>query len=269
VRFRQQALRKLEGPEQLDQVVRLASAPSWLLAGLLSVIVLTAAVWASVSTVARTVRATGVLIHSNGVSDLDATKSGGVVKVWAQPNQLITAGAPLYTLQRTEGSLETINSPWDAYVVGILVSEGQLVQPGSRIASLERVDTPGDALRAVVFVSAAAAPMLRAGFPADISAKSVPTAVFGTLSGTVASVGAFPETQESLRAFLGGGVDSSAILSHGSVIRVTVTLATVAGSSTTLRWSKTAPPFQLNSESSVTALFTVAEEHPMNWVLGR
>jgi multidrug efflux pump subunit AcrA (membrane-fusion protein) len=269
VKFRQQALRRLEGPEQLDQVVRLASAPSWLLAGLLSVIVLTAAVWASVSTVAHTVRANGVLIHANGVSDLDATLSGGVIKVWTQPNQLVTAGSPLYTLQRANGSLDTVNSPWDAYVVGVLVSEGQLVQPGTRIASLERVDTPGDALRAVVFVSASAAPLLRAGFPADIRAKSVPVAVFGTLRGVVTSVGAFPETPESLQAFLGSGVDSSTILSHGSVIRVTVALATVPGSPSTLRWSKTPPPFQLNSESSVTALFTVAEEHPMNWVLGR
>ena len=72
VRFRRAALRHLTAPEQLDQVVRLASVPAWLMTGVLTVIVAVAVTWATVGTVNTTVGAPGVLIHADGVSTLDA-----------------------------------------------------------------------------------------------------------------------------------------------------------------------------------------------------
>ena len=47
MRFRPAALRHLAAPEQLDQVVRLASVPAWLMTGVLAVIVGVAVTWAT------------------------------------------------------------------------------------------------------------------------------------------------------------------------------------------------------------------------------
>jgi hypothetical protein len=84
----------------------------------------------------------------------------------------------------------------------------------------------------------------------------------------VTSVGRFPETADSLRAFLGPGTSTSNFLSAGSVIRVVIQLATTRGSATELAWSKAAPGFTLNLESSVQASFTIAKQHPIDWLLG-
>jgi len=52
------------------------------------------------------------------------------------------------------------------------------------------------------------------------------------------------------------------------VIRVVIKLATVPGTQQKLAWSKAAPGFTLNSESSVQASFVIAKQHPLSWLLG-
>ncbi|GAA1762857.1 HlyD family efflux transporter periplasmic adaptor subunit [Luedemannella helvata] len=266
--FRRQALRQLEAPEELDDVVRLATVPGWLLTVALLLTIGVAGTWAVVGTVDRTVRAAGVLVHSNGVSGLDATDSGQIMKVWTTANVRIAKGSPIYSARRANGTVDTVGAPWDAYVVSVAINEGQLVQPGTRVAEMERLDAPGDALQAVVFVPARSAPLLRVGNTVAVSAAAAPSTVFGTMVGVVASVGAFPETPESLRAFLGSGPDVGTLLAGGSVVRVVVPLHTDPASPSGLRWTKASPPFQLNSTSEISAVFTIAREHPITWLLG-
>jgi hypothetical protein len=269
MKFRPAALRQLEAPEKLDEVVRLASAPVWLMAAALAAIVVIVAAWASVGTVATTVGASGLLIHANGVSTFDATASGQVTRVWVPPGGFAAGGTSLYSIQEASGQVRTIDVPWDAYVVSTVVTVGQLVEPGTPVASLERVSGASDPLEAVVFIPATMAPAVRPGSGVTVTAAAVPASVFGTLSGTVTSVGEFPETTSSLQAFLGDGAETRAYLTAGSVVRVVIKLATAGGPAGSLRWSKAAPGFRVNSESSVQASFVIAKEHPMNWLIGQ
>jgi hypothetical protein len=269
MKFRGQALRQLEAPEQLDEVVRLATIPGWLLTVTLIAITAGATLWSCFATVASTVQAAGVLIHSDGISTLDATASGQVTKVWASPNEQVSAGTPLYTITNGTGSPVTVNSPWNAYVVSLEISVGQLLGPGTPVADLEPLNLPGESLEAVVFVPSNFAAALTSSTSVQISSPEAPVAVFGTLQGTVASVGAFPETVTSLQAFLGAGYNVMSLLKNGSVVRVDIPLATEAGSPTALKWSKQAPPYSIDSESPVSASFTVALQHPIDWLLGK
>ena len=249
-------------------MVRLASAPAWLMGAALVVIVAVAAVWASVGTVASTVAAPGVLIHADGVSTLDATTAGQVVKWYVAPDDLATKGAPLYSVAGTDGQVRTVSAPWDAYVVSVVVTNGQYVQPGTPIATLEEVTGGSDPLEAVVFIPAAAAPTIPLGTRVTLSAPSAPSSIFGTLSGTVASVGNFPETTDSLQAFLGegGGTQSSS------------TPAAWCGSWSSwprcrardqTRLVKPSPGYTLDSEAAAEALFVVSKQHPIDWLFGR
>jgi hypothetical protein len=120
----------------------------------------------------------------------------------------------------------------------------------------------------VVFVPAAAAPTIPVGAGVTLTAAAAPSAIFGTLRGTVASVGNFPETTGSLQAFLGQDTSTGNFLAKGSVIRVVIKLATMPGAQPKLVWSKVAPGFALNSESSVQASFVIAKQHPISWLFG-
>ncbi len=269
MRFRRQALRQLEAPEQLDEVARLAGVPTWLATAALTLVVVVAGTWSIAGTVTRSVRAAGVLIHSTGVSPLDATVSGQVTHVWAAPNQYVTKGTPLYSVQERAGNVDISVAPWDAYVVNWLIAEGAFIEPGSRVAQLERLDAPGDMLEAKVYAPASIAPQLSAGLSVEVQTAVAPAAVFGTLRGTVASVGSFPETEQSIHAFLGQDFQVAPLLADGNVIAVTVRLDTDPGSPSGLRWSKPGPPFRLTSLSQVTARFAVAREHPIRWLINK
>lgn len=268
MRYRRQALRHLEAPEQLDEVVRLATVPGWLLTFALTLVVVVAGAWAVIGTVDRLVNAPGVLIHPAGVSSFDAVGGGQVVKVWGTPNERVSPSTPLYTLRATDGTVSTVTAPFDAYVISLLITEGQLLQPGTGVAELEKLD-PGAGLQAVVFVPATSAPALQPGVIAQVTAAAVPSAVFGTLQGRVVSIGAFPETEDSLHAFLGPGYNVAPLLHGGSVVRVAVALTPDPQSPSGLEWSKSSPPFRLTSESQVAASFTIAREHPISWLVNR
>ena len=268
MKFRTQALTELDSPEQLDQSAKVATVPGWLATAALLVVVLSAGTWAVFGSVAQTFTAAGVLTHSAGVSQLDSTSTGQVTQVWASPNQRMSQGDPLYSIQDTSGAIHLIKSPWTAYVLNWLVAQGQMLAPGSQVANLERLDTPGDMLGVRVYVDASSAPQLFAGQSVDISSSDAPASVFGTMRGTVLSVGSFSETEQSLQAFLGANKDVSSYLAHGSVIAVTVALRTDDTSPSGLWWSKASPPYRLASQSQVTATFTVSTQHPISWLLG-
>ncbi|MEK8104197.1 hypothetical protein NKG94_01915 [Micromonospora sp. M12] len=59
MKFRRQALRQLEAPEQLDRAVRLTTVPNWLATTALVIVVVAAGVWSVRTVVPRTVEAAG------------------------------------------------------------------------------------------------------------------------------------------------------------------------------------------------------------------
>ncbi|MEU5695264.1 HlyD family efflux transporter periplasmic adaptor subunit [Actinosynnema sp. NPDC020468] len=249
MKFRKRALDSLESPEQLDEVARLAPVPAWLTALALTAVVVAAGAWSVFGTVPRTVSAPGVLTRAVGVSTVDATRAGLVTAVLARSGERLERGQALYELTDADGGTLTVGSPWTAYLVGTLVSPGQWVATGTGVANLERLDGPDDRVRAVVYVAAEAARSVRAGMPVELTGAPGPAA------GVVREVGAFPETAESLRAFLGRNRDVTPFLAAGPVVAVTVD---PTGDLARDRWA---------SQGVVTARVTLAEEHPVDWLL--
>jgi len=267
MKFRSAAMKNIGEPERLDQPLKLSSIPSWLVTCALLLAVVGVTVWAVTGTVARTVEAEGVLTRTAGVTDFEAGVSGRVEQVWVEPADQVSHGDRLYTVVTADGEVQHEPAPWDAYVVNLLVTEGQMLDPGTPTAALERVDGPGDELQARLYVPAAQAPMLHQGAPVEIEVESAAPAAFGTVGGTVTSVGRFPETAASLLAFLGRDRSIDRYLDRGPPIAVTVALD--RNDSGELVWSKSRPPFTVMSQSSVAATFTLAEERPIDWVIRR
>jgi multidrug resistance efflux pump len=264
--YRRRALSRLEAPEQLDQAVKLVTVPGWLITAALLIAVAGAAGWATFATVARTVSASGVITHSAGVSPLDAVIGGQINRVWVTADQQVRKGTPLYRVVDSAGQATVVRSPWDAEVTTWLAREGQVLSPGQQVGEFVRLDTPGDKLQATVYLLAGDASLVHPGSPVQLEADAAPASVFGTLHGDVTSVGRFPQTEQSLTAFLGDTVDVRQLLAAGSVVAVTIKLAPDASAPSGLMWSKAGPPFALNSLSHVTARFTVAQEHPISWL---
>ena len=269
--FRRQALRQLEAPEQLDDVGPAGHRPR---------------VAAHVALTDRRRRpgagrctarwphrqAAGVLIHSNGISGLDATASGQIVKVWAAA----TSGSPRAPRSTAAGRPTGRSGP-STRAVGRLRGQpgsstrAQLVQPGTRVAEMERLDAPGDALQAVVFVAgqlrAAAAGRRpvevvgRGGARHRLRHPARPVSPPSARSRRREDVAARVPRQRARRA----GRCSPAAASCGSRCRCRPTRPRPAGCTgrRRRRRSSSTPP------AGSPPVFTVAREHPIDWLLGR
>lgn len=64
--FRQQALDKLNSPDDLNELLTVTSPKSWLLLAAIGLLLAAAAVWGTVATIETTVPANGILVSADG-----------------------------------------------------------------------------------------------------------------------------------------------------------------------------------------------------------
>ncbi|MGW7041906.1 HlyD family efflux transporter periplasmic adaptor subunit [Streptomyces avermitilis] len=254
MKFREEAVRKLESPEQLDEMARLASIPSWLTTVALSVVVLAAGIWSVFATVTRTVSVPGVLTVTAGTTTLDAARRGRVDTVLITPRQRVRKGEPLYTLSSPSGSIVTVTAPWTTRVVSVLISEGQSLGPNSKVAVLERSVTTGGPSQATVRVAAHSVSALRTGMSVHLSTTEAGGR--GSQSGVVTAIDSVSEQDDPLGTSLGPDLPVRRYPAAGPVARVAVRLATGPLSAT-------------DSPQAVSVVFTVAREHPIDWLVKR
>lgn len=94
MQFRQQALSKLQSPEQLDLPVRFAR-PQGLLVLCVTVLVMAAACfWAVTGSVASTLDAPGVLTHARGSYLLQSPVAGQITEVLADEGETLPRDSP-------------------------------------------------------------------------------------------------------------------------------------------------------------------------------
>lgn len=269
MRYRREALRELDAPEQLDRAVRLATVPGWLITGVLVLLVGGAGFWAATTTIPRTVDARGLITYPSGVARIQAPVGGVLMQIRAGVGQRISRGDPLYGVSAAGSGSRVVTAPWDAYVTSWLAQEGQVLQRGAAVAEILRIEAPGGPLHARVYLRSSYAPAVAVGMPVEVEADAAPAVDFGTVRGTVVAVGQVPENESSLRRFLGDSPLVGRLLADGGIVAVTLSLAADPASPSGLRWSGSGPSFPLTPQSEVTARFTVGAERPADWLLGR
>ena len=89
MQFRQQALAKLQSPEELDLPVRFARPQGWLTLAVTVVVMAAAAVWAVTGSVTSTVGAPAVLTHGQGSYILQSPVAGQVTAVLAKQDDVL------------------------------------------------------------------------------------------------------------------------------------------------------------------------------------
>ena len=107
--FRKVALERLSTPEQLDQVMQVASPLlATMLAGVLGLLVV-GLVWSTIATAPVNVAAQGMLIRSGGVLNIASDSQGRIVKLLVQSGDKVRAGQTVAVIEQldTRQELET------------------------------------------------------------------------------------------------------------------------------------------------------------------
>ncbi|MET9871716.1 HlyD family efflux transporter periplasmic adaptor subunit [Streptomyces sp. NPDC006386] len=267
MQFRQQALAKLQSPEELDLPVRFARPQGWLVLSVTVVAMAAASVWAVTGSVTSTVSAPAILTHGQGSYVLQSPVAGQVTAVLAKQGQRVPAGSPVLKVRTAKG--ETVVRTLDAGRVSALAaSVGQIIQTGADVAAVEKVARAQDPLYATVYVPAENAASIPDDAAVDLTVQSVPTQEYGVLRGHVKSVDRSAQSPQQISAFLGDSQLGEQFTKKGRPVAVTVRLDRSSATKSSYAWSSAdGPPYKLTSMTLATGSIRLADQHPVDWLL--
>ncbi|MFF4488058.1 HlyD family efflux transporter periplasmic adaptor subunit [Streptomyces sp. NPDC001544] len=269
MQFRQQALAKLQSPEELDLPVRLARPQGWLALSVSVVAMAAASVWAVTGSVASTVGAPAVLTHAEGSYVLQSPVAGQVTAVLAKQGERLPAGSPVLKVRTSQGE-SVVRTVAAGRITALAATIGQIVSTGANVAAVEKVAHASDPLYATVYVPAENAASIPAHAPVDLTVSSVSTQEYGVLRGHVKSVDRTAQSAQSITAFLGDSQLGEQFTKKGRPVAVLVELDKPhesAGAKGRYQWSRSAPPYGLDSMTPATASIRLADQRPVDWLL--
>ncbi|MBB4717375.1 HlyD family efflux transporter periplasmic adaptor subunit [Streptomyces luteogriseus] len=267
MQFRQQALAKLQSPEELDLPVRFARPQGWLVLSVTVVAMAAASVWAVTGSVTSTVSAPAIITHGQGSYLLQSPVAGQVTAVLAEQGQRVPAGSPVLKVRTAKG--EAVVRALDAGRVSALAATvGQIIQTGANVAAVEKVARTGDPLYATVYVPAENAASIPDDAAVDLTVQSVPTQEYGVLRGHVKAVDRSAQSPQQIAAFLGDSQLGGQFTKKGRPVAVTVRLDKSSATKSGYRWSSAdGPPFKLTSMTLASGSIRLADQHPVDWLL--
>ncbi|MPY56584.1 HlyD family efflux transporter periplasmic adaptor subunit [Streptomyces spongiae] len=267
MQFRQQALAKLQSPEELDLPVRFARPQGWLVLSVTVVVMAAASVWAATGSVASTVSAPAILTHGQGSYVLQSPVAGQVTAVLAQQGQRLPAKAPVLKV-RTEQGETVVRTVAAGRITALAAQMGQIISPGADVAAVEKVAKADDPLYATVYVPAENAATIPEDASVDLTVQSVPTQEYGVLRGHVKSVDRAAQTPQSITAFLGDSQLGEQFTKRGRPVAVLVRLDRRAATKSGYKWSsQDGPPYKLTSMTMATGAIRMADQRPIDWLL--
>ena len=246
MQFRQQALAKLQSPEELDLPVRFARPQGWLVLAVTVVVMAAASVWAVTGSVASTVSAPA---HPH-----------------ARPGQLPPAEPrlrPGHRGRRRAGPADrrrtppcsrsvrrrattVVRSVAAGRVTGLAATIGAIISTGANVAAVEKVADADDPLYATVYVPAENAATIPSDAAVDLTVQSAPTQQYGVLRGHVKSVDRAAQTEQQIAAFLGDSQLGEQFTKKGRPVAVLVRLDRSSATKSGYKWSSAdGPPFRL------------------------
>lgn len=266
MQFRQQALSKLQSPEELDLPVRFARPQGRLVLAVTTAVMAAACFWAVTGSVSSTLGAPGILTHAQGSYVLQSPVAGQITGVLAKEGDALAAGAPLLKV-RTEHGDRVVRAIAAGRLTTLRAAIGAVVALGADVASVERTGGTDDPLVAMLYVPGGNA-SVRVGAPVDLTVQSVPSGQYGVLRGHVAAVGRGAQTRERIAAFLGDAQLGEQFSRHGRAVAVLVELDRSAATKSGYRWSSAqGPPYAVDSMTPATGSVHLADRRPLDWLL--
>ncbi|CAM5593489.1 HlyD family efflux transporter periplasmic adaptor subunit [Streptomyces aurantiogriseus] len=267
MQFRQQALAKLQSPEELDLPVRFARPQGWLVLSVTVVALAAASVWAMTGSVASTVSAPAVLTHGEGSYILQSPAAGQVTAVLAEEGRRLPAGSPVLKVRTAEGDT-VVRTVAAGRITALAATIGQIISTGANVAAVEKVAHADDPLYATVYVPAENAASIPAGAAVDLTVQTVPSQQYGVLRGHVKSVDRTPQSAQQIAAFLGDSQLGEQFTEKGRPVAVLVRLDTSRSTKSGYRWSSAdGPPYALTSMTMATGSIRLADQRPVDWLL--
>ncbi|GGQ48309.1 HlyD family efflux transporter periplasmic adaptor subunit [Streptomyces althioticus] len=267
MQFRQQALAKLQSPEDLDLPVRFARPQGWLVLSVTVIAMAAASVWALTGSVTSTVQAPAILTYGRGSYILQSPVAGQVTAVLAREGERLPANSPVLKVRTPDGD-QVVRTLQAGRITALAASAGQIISTGADVAAVEKVRGDEPPLYATVYVPAQKAAGIPAHASVDLTVQSVPSQEYGVLRGEVTKVDRSAQSPRQIAAFLGDTQLGEEFTRDGRPVAVTVKLKRSSGTESGYAWSSAdGPPFELTSMTLATGSIRLSDQRPVDWLL--
>lgn len=160
---------------------------------------------------------------------------------------------------------QIVRAPSDGVVTEVKVSAGDVIAPGSALATLSPT---GGSLVALLYVPAADGKRIVPGMAAEIVPTTVERSVYGHIPGKVVSVAPLPATAEGMRRVLRNDQLVQELVSGGAPIEVRIALERDAALASGFAWSASkGPKTRVSAGSIVRGQVVVDRTRLIRWLI--
>ncbi len=185
-----------------------------------------------------------------------------------QTNQLNQLDRSIAALVKRLDEATAVYSSYSGRIVEIMVSDGQLVGPGTRLLNLEPSGLSIKDLEAVIYVPAGPGKQVQPGMGVKLSPATVKREEFGNLIGIVTAVSAFPATYNGMMSILQNEQLVRMLSGSTSIIQIIADLIPDTGNYSGYRWTSPAgPPVRIEPGTVCAAQITTRQQAPITLVI--
>lgn len=260
--FREGALAKMAGLDDLDKLMRVTSPGAWLSLLALVLILVVLLIWGVVGSLTRTATGQGILIREGGIIMVESPIAGRIEHLDLTEGAHITKGAELARIVSVDGKVQTLRAEHDGTVLEVTARQGMEVAPQTALARLE----PNTPLVALVYVPASETKSIRGGMEAHLLPVPLRPEEFGYLRGSVLSVARYPTSSQRVRLVLQNETLANQMTAAGPVVEVQVAL--LRDSDGNLLWTGAKrPPFLESGGALCSAQIQIEKNSPLQMAL--
>lgn len=266
--FRDEAVKQLTSPEQLDQRMKLARRREWFAMGAALLVLISVLGWAWMGSVETRASGPGMILRDGGVIQMTADYAGAGIEFQVNPGDIVEPDAPMATFYKDNEDLTTVTNYYGerVRVLELLVDYDQFFSPGYTIMLLEFVDRP---LGTLAYLGSVSGTQIDPGMRVRVVLSSYPEQQYGYIEGTVVSVGPFPATTQRMNAVIGDDalVQSVQSLAGTSPTEIIIQLETDESTPSGFKWSSSqGPDIQLTSGLMAEVEIVIEEQRPISLV---
>jgi HlyD family secretion protein len=179
-------------------------------------------------------------------------------------NQVDEVKRTITSLSREAKNSTMIVSPYAGRVLEIKATEGQLVERGNALASIESSGDDSNELEAYIYLPADIGKKIKSGMKAEISPSTAKREEFGFLSALITSVADYPSTDQGLMRVFGNEKLVQQLTGTVPPIQILAALKPSPDNPSRYEWStRKGPPFSVQSGTLCSASITMSARHPI------
>lgn len=189
-------------------------------------------------------------------------------QIRSKNNQIAEVKRKLQSLEERLEDASKVYSPHSGRILEVPVTEGNLVNSGTRIASLELADDAASELVAVIYVPAEQGKKIEPGMSAHLSPTTVKVQEDGSILGLVTNAGDFPATQEGMMRILRNQRLAEQLSQKGAPIEIFVSPIPSPDTYSGYQWTSSKGPDQtIRSGTMASGSILVDEQPPITLVI--